>query len=1192
MSSATSAHGRPPPSLGGGAPPFVGRARELAALEQALRDATAGRPRVVLVQGEAGIGKSRLLQETMAIARRISMEVWLGRFHEDFALPYLPFVEYLLPRLEQLPAETRRSVDAEMRPVKQLLERARVPAEVGPSVTSQADHEKLQLFLAVSHATVRLTQSRPTLFVMDDLQWADQLSLDLLEHVAFTVIDAASRESVPLVIVGTHRPLAPEDRFARLVARLQREEACRTIALGGLAEPEIHDLIGGLGVPRPSHQLTMTVSDATRGNPLFIQEVLHHLVEQDALQEQGGYVVTTTAASELRLPDQVTGAIVTRAGSLSEACRRALTFASLLGDRFTMPTLAAISGAGEDDLLNALEEAMRQRLLRNEGAAFQFAHPLIRHVFYQEPSVPRRQRLHKQVAERLQALYGEERDAHVLELAHHLVKAGPAGGEEAVALARRAADQAVSVFAWSEAAYYFEAALSAGEATRRLDVAEQAELHYRAGLAHYYDQDVGPCLHHYERAIDLYRQAGDVRGLAQALMEKARTHFTLATVPFGTVADLKPLEEAAAALGEGEAGLRGHIMAVIAEAYRNGRQAEKAKAKAQEALDIGRRLGDDLLSAYASFALALAFIGDLHVGEALDGWQNALVYARRAGDVLREGWALHRVPLALTLLGRLEETDSVSIKACEVTRGSQDWGNHSLGLSHLASVAVARGQFDAAERWAHETMLMVSRSRYPWGGFRSLLALTCARTLRGAWIEAEDALDVLMEPGRVFDDAGLVVRTFARVFREVVRAQSGAPAGDLTTLAKDLMAVVGTDTYSVAPLCALVELADLAKAPAIAELPHRALATGAARGVLFSSGWMYAVPRMLGAIAAVNHRWDVAEAHLRTAIDVTGRAGAVCELGRSYLDHARMLVARGDEADRPLAIESLRLAFPILVDLGMHPSIEQAKGVAQALRVRLPVAAARPSPHPDDLSEREVDVLVRMSQGHSRQKIAHDLVLAGRTVASHVSSILQKIGVSDEAAATAYSREQGLQPRAERARRVTPELARAGRNLRTLLVTDIVASGDLIRRAGDARAHELFRMHNAMIRRCLAAHAGREVAHTGDGIEAAFQSASDAVDCAIAIQQTFAAHNRAHPTETIQVRIGVNAGEAITTEGRLFGTAVHATFGICTQAQPGEILVSEVVHQLVAGKGFLLVARGRLELKGLGRVRVYGVGWQ
>lgn len=315
------------------------------------------------------------------------------------------------------------------------------------------------------------------------------------------------------------------------------------------------------------------------------------------------------------------------------------------------------------------------------------------------------------------------------------------------------------------------------------------------------------------------------------------------------------------------------------------------------------------------------------------------------------------------------------------------------------------------------------------------------------------------------------------------------------------------------------------------------------------------------------------------------------ELGRSYLDHARMLVARGDEADRPRAIESLRLAFPILVDLGMYPSVEQAKRVAEALRVRLPAAASRPSPHPDNLSEREVDVLVRMSQGHSRQKIAHDLVLAARTIAGHVTSILQKIGVSDEAAATAYSREQGLKPHADHVRRVTADPARPGRDLRILLVSDIVASGDLIRRSGDARAHELFRMHNAMIRRCLAAHSGREIAHTGDGIEAAFQSASDAVDCAIAIQQVFAAHNRSRPAEAIHVRIGVNAGEAITTEGRLFGTTVHATFGVCARAQPGEILVAEVVHQLVTGKGFVLTPRGRVELKGLGRVRVYGVRW-
>src|SRR5262249_45091776 len=158
----------------------------------------------------------------------------------------------------------------------------------------------------------------------------------------------------------------------------------------------------------------------------------------------------------------------------------------------------------------------------------------------------------------------------------------------------------------------------------------------------------------------------------------------------------------------------------------------------------------------------LSHISDLHVVEALDGWQNALIHARQAADVIREGWALHRLPLALSLLGRLRETEDVSNKACDKTRLSQDWSNHSRALSHLASGAVARGDSAAAERRAHETRLMVSRARCPWGGFRALGALACARGLRGAWSEVEDALDAMLEPGRLFEDAGRVVQTFGR----------------------------------------------------------------------------------------------------------------------------------------------------------------------------------------------------------------------------------------------------------------------------------------------------------------------------------------------------------------------------------------------------------------------------------------------
>ncbi|MGH7305829.1 MAG: ATP-binding protein, partial [Candidatus Rokuibacteriota bacterium] len=743
-----------PPGLARTVPPFVGRKQELDRLAQWFVEAVSGRPRVVLIQGEAGIGKTRLLQEVRSIAGRLQMQICFSRCYEDVALPYLPFIESLLPEVERV-AEAEKILGADLHVVRRLLHGAGPPAGVSRLTRSDnVDLDKLQLFVAVAHGTCALARTRPAIFIVDDLHWADSHSLDLFEHLAFAVAETAFREPIPLVIVGTYRPMDPGERLTRLTARLQREEMCRSFALSGLDELEIRDLIGGLGLRRPSQQLTATVSEATQGNPLFIQEVLHHLVEQDALQEQGGYLVAKAAPSDLRLPEQVTGAIVSRAQGLSEDCRKALTLASFVGDRFTVETLRLVSDIPEDALLGLLEEGARQRLVRSEGQSFQFTHPLIRHVFYHEPSVARRQRIHRQIAESLERLYADSPDTHLLEIAHHLVHAGSAAPAEVVVeYARRAADHALAVFAWSEAARYYEAALSAAQSTGRLSATDRASLHYRAGLAHYHDRDVGPCLHNYEKAIEGYRVTGDTEGLAQALMEKTRTQLTLAAVPLGALVDIQPLEDILTALGDREPGLRGRLLAMVAEAYRHGRQAEKAKERAQQALEIAQRLGDDHLSANASFALGLSHTNDLALEEALVGYQNARDYARRAGDSIREGWALHRTPVPLTLLGRLDEAQAVALEACEVTRRSHDWGNHSLGLSHLACVAVARGHFVASEERALETLLM-SRSRYPWGGFRSLLALACARGLRGAWTEAEDALDVLVEPGRVFEQAG------------------------------------------------------------------------------------------------------------------------------------------------------------------------------------------------------------------------------------------------------------------------------------------------------------------------------------------------------------------------------------------------------------------------------------------------------
>jgi class 3 adenylate cyclase len=162
-------------------------------------------------------------------------------------------------------------------------------------------------------------------------------------------------------------------------------------------------------------------------------------------------------------------------------------------------------------------------------------------------------------------------------------------------------------------------------------------------------------------------------------------------------------------------------------------------------------------------------------------------------------------------------------------------------------------------------------------------------------------------------------------------------------------------------------------------------------------------------------------------------------------------------------------------------------------------------------------------------------------------------------------------------------------SLRTILFTDIEGSTALTQRLGDAGARDILRRHERIVRQQLAAHGGREIKALGDGFMASFASASGALECAIAIQQAFAAHNE-QTTTPLRVRVGLNAGEPIAEESDLFGTAVNLAARVAAQAEGGQILATDVVRQLVAGKGFLFSDRGAVALRGFeDAVRLYEV---
>ena len=151
-------------------------------------------------------------------------------------------------------------------------------------------------------------------------------------------------------------------------------------------------------------------------------------------------------------------------------------------------------------------------------------------------------------------------------------------------------------------------------------------------------------------------------------------------------------------------------------------------------------------------------------------------------------------------------------------------------------------------------------------------------------------------------------------------------------------------------------------------------------------------------------------------------------------------------------------------------------------------------------------------------------------------------------------------------------------------------STSLTQRVGDAKAQEVLRTHNRIVREALQAHDGSEIKHTGDGIMASFQSASGAIDCAVDIQRALDSRNEANPETPLRVRIGLNAGEPVAEGDDLFGTAVQLASRIAARAEPGQVLVSDVVRQLAAGKEFLFSDEGDVVLRGFeDPVRLYGV---
>ncbi|MDX2166547.1 MAG: BREX system ATP-binding domain-containing protein [Deltaproteobacteria bacterium] len=1161
-------------------PLFVGREQELERLLHELDLAAGGQPRLVLVVGEAGIGKTRLLRELQVRAHQRGVTVCAGRGYDEFTVPFLPVLDALGPRLRALPGPVVDALGAQA----DLVRRFALGADgAEPAVPDPSGERKLRLLLAVSRAVIELARVGPLLFLLDDLHWVDQASLELFAHLVFTVADAVDRAAAPLMILGSTRPVERDWPLARSLARFQREPICHTLELGGLAEADVRTLVRGLGLERASHHVVNAVRETTRGNPLFVQEVVRQLLRRQPDVAAGGVLESEAALLALPLPADVTGALAARVCDLPERPRALLTVAACLGDPFTAAALARVTDADAASLLAALEDAVAQGLVTSDGRAYCFAHPLIRQVLYAELTAARRQTYHLSIASALMRDAGERGEAAV-EVTHHLLAAGDAADAATVLRwATRAGDHAFATTAWRTAALFYHRALAADDVVHQLSPRERGTLHARAGQAYFRDQDAEPCLAAFEQALRDFDACGDARGHARALIGKTRAQITLASVAYGTLIDPEPLRDAAARLADEDPALAALVQAELAQVFWTARRSSEAEAVARQALAVGQRHGFDYVCAEALRATWLVQSQVLRVREALDSLQQARRYAQRLGDAWLESHLVQREPLTLTWLGRLDEAVSGAAAADEFTRATHDWGDHSLAQGALTCVAAARGDFAATQHHARQALMMRHRSGYPWAGPTALPALASAQCLRGEFDEADASLALLAEPGEVFAEPGPAVLLGAYVHRTVIEAWRAAGDDGVLASAERLRGIAAprpedsADVYALGAFAALMDVADLAGDAALAAQWEGPLALAAERGVVLTTGWVALVARTLGVGAGLRRAWSEAVAWFELAATQAAAMRARPEIGRVALDTALMLVARGRRSDRRRVGELLERAATECAALHLEPLLRRVRRQQEYLAALATIPAAH-------LTVREEDVLVRVASGRSDAAIARELRIAPDAVERAMRGAMRKLGAADRATALA-----ALEP-ASAAALAAPASERPP--LRIILFSDVQGSTALFERLGDAAARAILREHDAIVRGALHRFGGTELKHTGDGVMVSFVSVTSAMDCAIAIQRALAEHNARDPQRSVRVRIGINAGEPIDEDGQLFGTVVNAAARICAQAHAGQILVADVIRSLAEGKDVQFVDHGWVSLRGLPRrYHLFEVPW-
>jgi len=911
---------------------FVDREEAMATLRASLGAATRGDMRVSFIAGAAGMGKTRLGAELSREARELGFEVQLGAcFDREAATPFWPWLQVMRGLLgsERTAGEAQR-IHALLPELAFIGPELALPSEVPVHADLDRTEMRFRFFDAAGLFLRRVSAAHPLLIVMDDLHWADEASLLLLESVMAAGCDAR------IHLIGAFRdPPVPQRTLARVLASSARHVFAERIDLSGLRREAVSFLLQSAAARPPAPAMVEQVLAATAGNPLFVSELAKLALD--------GQLAVDDPQRGLPVPKRVRDVLRWQFERLSAGCRRVLQLLSVVGSEIELATLAHAARVASRALLDWLSEAEAVGMVvaRRQATRFAFAHDLVRESVYRDLSIAARTRLHRCMAQALEATAHKNPGADLGQIAYHYaLGAADGAAARAVHFGGLAGEQANARMAYEDAVAHYERALQSlpllGDAEPKLNcelLLAQAEAAW--GTL----EDAALVQQRFVAAAEAARAAGAPELLARAAL--GRSGHRAGPGDFRDVSRVDPvdialLSEAEAALGQAESELRARVLARLALAVRYGREFEVADELSREAVRIAEGLG-----AVETLAEVLRYRHEVI---------SAPAFARARVELAERILALARSVRSrpIEMVALLFQT-----RGCFVTRDFTGAGAAGAAYDALAEtmkhpgalfcvgirsvfVHALYGAFELAERQARE-FYERDRARNMGATGTFEVQMIMLGMLRGEHELALAKIRSMLDryPNIPWLECALV-RQHALLGR---RADAQQQLGMLAIASYRRLEQLHEHSCLGAYVLlaeACDELGDARHAAALYErmLPYEQLMVSSFIGTI----WQGSMAHALGLVAVVLERWESAQRHFEAALAIAEGLGSppLCALTQERL--GALLMQRGQGGDAARGAELVARAVETAERLGMQDILRRSRRSASAARRDLGVA--------------------------------------------------------------------------------------------------------------------------------------------------------------------------------------------------------------------------------------------------------------